>query len=792
MKNKKLYSKNINFYEILFCLFFFIAQTYIAIFSPIMGDDTFNSNLKGSYLLLDKNIFEIVYIYIRDWLVTNGRIHFSIPPLTVLFFEFFNTVLSIKIAHYFINFITIISFLYFIYLSSNRNLIFTFFSLIILPIFFQFRDWHDPFLMFPTHYNILVLFFFLSLSFFLIYLNSNQKKYFIFSIILYILACGTFEPAIFLSLLYVYYDFRKNSKIKYSYSFVSVSIIFLLSIIYFRYFHQIIFGPMESILFSKDGGYDGSQISFDLLKSSLTIFLQFIGSLPLIFFFKNQTLNFNLIDLLVFFSFGFFVFHFLNKFSKILFLNINFLQYFFLNLIIFLSLTPIGLSGKYIVDLPKKGIGYAHLPVYLQYFGVSLLFLFLIYKILNSQFKFRIHLIAILISLIGFFNFASNKNIIYETMHPKKIIRDNVAKSLKAGLLDNVDNFSNIVFWETKYHLWKSPEFVATHSKKKIFTQYSYDTSFFDLYLDNKQEKILFKNKDLFKIDKLEVRKTNNKFNFLKSSHQFDNLNKQININENDREKIFENSDKVYILLNLPNFEDNRVLLANISSFNVDEDNRIKELFSNEIYFYSEKNKIFSINLNFEINLNNFLSDYDPQNPKTSFNKSDIISFIKSKKLIKINKEKLIVKKKEMKNSFFSGELFCNKETINITNYPQNYFGLINTDYEYIKFRLYNYSNSLWEINNFVESNPITLRSYLKNSKTNNTIAGINLSNKKLKIESGEYKEFNLNFNEMIELRSFLINKKKFDTITFSLIKEGERWFPENEFKSCDLSIDRD
>ncbi len=73
--------------------------------------------LTGYYIILDKNIFEVIYIYIRDWLVINGRVHFTVPPLTIFFFEFFNTVALIKIAHFILNLFSVIFFLYFIYLS---------------------------------------------------------------------------------------------------------------------------------------------------------------------------------------------------------------------------------------------------------------------------------------------------------------------------------------------------------------------------------------------------------------------------------------------------------------------------------------------------------------------------------------------------------------------------------------------------------------------------------------------------------------------------------------------------
>ena len=124
MKDKNLYHKNKPYFEIFFCLAFFVIQTYLMILSPIIGDDIFNSTLTGFYTLHDKSIYEIIYIYIRDWLVVNGRVHFTEAPAKIIFFEFFNTLISIKIAHYVINLISVLSFIYFIYLSSKKKYFF--------------------------------------------------------------------------------------------------------------------------------------------------------------------------------------------------------------------------------------------------------------------------------------------------------------------------------------------------------------------------------------------------------------------------------------------------------------------------------------------------------------------------------------------------------------------------------------------------------------------------------------------------------------------------------------------
>jgi hypothetical protein len=143
----------------------------------------------------------------------------------------------------------------------------------------------------------------------------------------------------------------------------------------------------------------------------------------------------------------------------------------------------------------------------------------------------------------------------------------------------------------------------------------------------------------------------------------------------------------------------------------------------------------------------------------------------------------------DLSQSFYSGKFRCNKKKIIVSQSPRKFFGLINQNYNKINVKIFNNSNSLWDLNNFNKKNPITIRSYLINSKTQKTIAGINLSHKKIKIENGHYEDLVINFNDIIKIRSFLINKKSYDQIIFSLVEEGKQWFPNEEFESCKLDI---
>ena len=165
-----------------------------------------------------------------------------------------------------------------------------------------------------------------------------------------------------------------------------------------------------------------------------------------------------------------------------------------------------------------------------------------------------------------------------------------------------------------------------------------------------------------------------------------------------------------------------------------------------------------------------------------------------SDKKNKIDDNFLNLNKIETKNSntdFFNGKFLCNNDELIVSKSYNFFFNRVNLDYERIKVRIYNKSNSLWDINNFKNQNPISIRSYLKNSKNNSTIAGVDLSHKKMKINNNDYQEFFINFNDLIKIKSFIHNNKNFDQLIFSLVREGDRWFPEDKFKTCKINLKR-
>ena len=372
---------NSNYYIIF--LLFYIYQTSLQLFFPLIGDDIFNSLFKGEIKIFESNIFEMSYVAFRDWLLVNSRFQHLSWPLNIIFFYFVNETIYIKIFHYILNCLAVLSFCIFIYLFSSKNKTVFILSLILFPTLFQFRDWHDPFLLFPISYNVLVIFVFSSLCFFYVFLSNGNSKLYYFSLILYFFSCGTYEPSLLLSPIFLYLEHFKKKQINLSINFLLISLVFILIIIYLKFFHSLFFDQFQSLKFSKNS-YWGTKINFDFYLSLKTYFIQFFGAFPLSFLISYKKIYFNFFDVIIFFMLGIFLYFFLLQRQKeIEKLNITFFLVLFA--IISFSISPISISSKYLEQIPNKGLGYAHIPVFFQYFGSISLFLWIISKFLQTK-----------------------------------------------------------------------------------------------------------------------------------------------------------------------------------------------------------------------------------------------------------------------------------------------------------------------------------------------------------------------------------------------------------------------
>lgn len=161
---------------------FFIILSSIYFLYPILGsgyfsDDAYNSLIKGSMLEKNKSFIEYVLDLNWGWLNNSGRFY-PIGHLSQTFlFYFIENLFLFQI----IKLTTILLSIYFFRLNiiifSKSKLLGDLGTLILL-IFFQFRQWHDPILGFAILLPLICLFLFSSLYYFQIFLENDKKNIF--------------------------------------------------------------------------------------------------------------------------------------------------------------------------------------------------------------------------------------------------------------------------------------------------------------------------------------------------------------------------------------------------------------------------------------------------------------------------------------------------------------------------------------------------------------------------------------------------------------------------------------
>ena len=411
---------------------FFIILSSIYFLYPILGsgyfsDDAYNSLIKGSMLEKNKNFIEYILDLNWGWLSNSGRFY-PIGHLSQTFlFYFIENLFLFQI----IKLTTILLSIYFFRLNiiifSKSKLLGNLGTLILL-IFFQFRQWHDPILGFAILLPLICLFLFSSLYYFQIFLENDKKKYLSRSLILYLLLILTYEITYPLIILYIAIIFFKSNlfndvifKLKYHYIILFLIIIIT---IYFR-------------LNVGDKSYPSLDQNFSLIPFFKSFGIQIFSGLSFSYFSKlkiNFYDNLQIIDLylLVYFFIIFSLLRNLNL-QKIDYKII--LQFVILGALIILSQSFMVAISGHKDDIITMGLGFGYLPVLLEYFGFSLIYLSIFLVLfLKIQKRFIKNLFCIFFSLCltlnGAINISNNNYIVHETNKFYKYPRDLLKKGL--------------------------------------------------------------------------------------------------------------------------------------------------------------------------------------------------------------------------------------------------------------------------------------------------------------------------------------------------------------------------
>ena len=312
-----------------------------------------------------------------------------------------------------------------------------------VPILFQFRYWHDPFLAFAS-IPLACLLLFVSLHLLIRYLETDRKSYYSYFVLIFLISLLSYELSYISPLFYFLISYLKNKSLKQSVLLIVIPITLIV-------FHMII----KTSFSSPSEYYPGVILSLDLSGVAEAFYIQIISTIPFTWklaegFSNLSLLKVGTLDLIAPAIFSGLLVSLLTSLisgEK----NINeyrtkFLITFSFLLIVIPALV-VAISGHQ-SELVKAGIGYGYLPVFFQYFGLATLILLIIRKItpsliLSTSIWFAFFVIISFTRLENY-HVVKESNIVY------KYPRDLLGSSIKQGLLNGVTE-DDLIIIHSKY-----------------------------------------------------------------------------------------------------------------------------------------------------------------------------------------------------------------------------------------------------------------------------------------------------------------------------------------------------
>jgi hypothetical protein len=448
-------------------ILFLLVIVFIGIYlSPMIESQLYKDDLvyhaitKGYYKANgDPSLMNSIVDHIKKQL-PNGRITILSAILHKSTFYFLNNIIVYKTYILTLTIVNISLFALFLKKFINdKTIILT--LLLLLPMFFQFRaDYHDPFVAY--HGLLQILFSLLLISAFLLlsYLENDKKRFLILSGILYIMSLMIYEIAIPMIAIYLFIIYDKHG---FSPKAFRIASFFLFPITLFcGYMLYLNFFVVDRVT-----QYSGLKLSFSFLAMVKAYAIQLFSTLPLSYFIFSN-LSPSVPEIIEHFNFT----HFL-MISFLFCITISVLapRYKDTSLTYDRRLTIIGLFLFLLPGLPiaatqkgqsilHPGIGY--LTVYIQYFGllliiVNVIFLFRRFIRTNSSMLGQWHhyafaVVYIIVVLTSLSNIASIKQA-NTSSHPIKILRI----ALDNKLLEGAEK-DTILLIEDKY-LYKTRQY---------------------------------------------------------------------------------------------------------------------------------------------------------------------------------------------------------------------------------------------------------------------------------------------------------------------------------------------
>ena len=416
---------------------------YLAVLlkTGFISDDAYNSQIRGSILHDGISIFQRISNETIGWITGAGRFFPLGFSYTYTLYYFIQSEIIIKSLTLIVILIGVISFATFVRNETNSWATGLFAGLLI-PIFFQFRNWHDPLLAFSALFPLLFMYTMGALVLFQKYI-TNRKKYLLYaSLLLYLLALLTYEVPYPLGVLFLIVAYSHVQNVKQAFK-ISLPHLFLSAL-----FIGLMFALRTYFLYSQniESGYPGAELHSNVGKVLHASLLQIWAAFPLSYYFSANgqyklLLDWSDLPFILAFFIGtcLLTIHMAREATSHLFR----LRYLFTTGILLLVLPAlvISLSGHQ-DELITMGFGIAYIQVYFQYFGLGLVFIAgFVYLIRKIPLRYIVAFALVTASsftIIATINLGLNRAVAIGTnqtyLYPRKLLEE----ALKAGIMDKV------------------------------------------------------------------------------------------------------------------------------------------------------------------------------------------------------------------------------------------------------------------------------------------------------------------------------------------------------------------
>ena len=522
----------------LICLYIILSLLPI-LHSGYYSDDMVNSSLRGQIALDKMSYFNYTINFIDYMAKAYGRfVPVSIFTLTLIFYYFHNIFLykAIILLLIIINTLLFGLFTKKIFKDSYVSYLF----MLGIPLFFQFRLYHDPILSFAGQLQFFFCYLFGSLIFLQYYLETGNKTTLIASLVLFNVSLYSYEISAPLTLLYfiIIYEEKRNLAIS-----LRKSLPFIYSLLIAIFINLLFRFIIKSQSLPE---YGGITIHFNIGLIIRTLFMQIYSALPLSYFLTNPShlFNHNILILLkqlndkdIFLLVIFNILTF-NLAKRINIANLNWRKSLSIGLcLLILPAIPIALSAKYQQEFNwYGGWGIGYIPVYIQYYGalmVLAVIIILINKLIKSKNKITAPLILSMgMSLIIIINLHTNRAVVDKANIDLYYGRETLEKALDNNILKDIpENSTILVKYDYKYNPYPSYVF---NGLRGWIAGYDWDNKYF-FYLHSKKRVNVVHNinqldntKNKNQLDELDFVNKNIFFLEIKSYHEyFDNRNKE-------------------------------------------------------------------------------------------------------------------------------------------------------------------------------------------------------------------------------------------------------------------------